>query len=45
MNSYLLIGLKSLINHNDLEKHGISRYVQYKKLNTEQADWLASHFE
>jgi len=33
------------LNHDDLEEHGISRYVQYKKLNTEQADWLASHFE
>ena len=33
------------LNHDDLEKHGISRYVQYKKLSSEQADWLASHFE
>lgn len=33
------------LDHDDLEKHGISRYVQYKKLNTEQADWLASHFK
>ena len=33
------------LDHDDLEKHGISRYVQYKKLSAEQADWLASHFE
>lgn len=33
------------LDHDDLEQHGISRYVQYKKLNKEQADWLASHFE
>ena len=33
------------LDHDDLEKHGISRYVQYKKLNEEQAEWLASHFE
>ena len=34
------------LDYDDLEKHGISRYVQiYKKLNKEQSDWLASHFE
>ncbi|MBO7581208.1 MAG: hypothetical protein J6T38_06800 [Bacteroidaceae bacterium] len=33
------------LDHDDLEQHGISRYVQYKKLSKEQADWLASHFE
>lgn len=33
------------LDHDDLEEHGISRYVQYKKLSAEQADWLASHFE
>lgn len=33
------------LDRNDLEKHGISRYVQYKRLSPEQADWLASHFE
>ena len=33
------------LDHDDLEKHGISRYVQYKKLKAEQASWLASHFE
>jgi hypothetical protein len=32
------------LNHDDLEKHGISRYVQYKKLNQEQAEWLEKHF-
>ena len=33
------------LDHDDLEQHDISRYVQYKKLSKEQADWLASHFE
>ena len=28
------------LGHDDLEEHGISRYVQYKKLNEEQAEWL-----
>ena len=32
------------LDHDDLEKHGISRYVQYKKLNEEQAEWLEKHF-
>lgn len=32
------------LDHDDLEKHGISRYVQYKKLNKEQAEWLEKHF-
>ncbi|MBP5716965.1 MAG: hypothetical protein J6W69_07600 [Bacteroidales bacterium] len=32
------------LDRNDLEAHGISRYVQYKKLSPEQATWLASHF-
>ena len=32
------------LDHDDLEKHGISRYVQYKKLNQEQAEWLEKHF-
>ena len=35
----------SELDHDDLEAHGISRYVQYKKLDKEQAEWLASHFE
>ena len=33
------------LDHDDLEKHGISRHVQYKKLSKDQSDWLASHFE
>lgn len=33
------------LDHDDLEAHGISLYVQYKKLDSEKADWLASHFE
>ena len=33
------------LDHDDLEKHGISRHVQYKRLSAEQANWLASHFE
>lgn len=32
------------LDHDDLEKYGISRYVQYKKLNEEQANWLEKHF-
>jgi hypothetical protein len=32
------------LDHDDLEKHGISRYVQYKKLKEEQAEWLEKHF-
>ena len=32
------------LDHDDLEKHGISRYVQYKKLNEEQIEWLEKHF-
>lgn len=32
------------LTHEDLENHGISRFVQYKILNTEQADWLNRHF-
>ena len=32
------------LDHNELEEHGISRYVQYKKLTEEQEQWLASHF-
>ncbi len=32
------------LGRDELEDHGISRYVQYKKLNEEQAEWLASHF-
>lgn len=32
------------LGHEDLEKHGISRYVQYKKLNEKQANWLEKHF-
>ncbi len=33
------------LDHDELEEHGISRYVQYKRLTEEQAQWLASHFE
>ena len=29
----------------ELEQHGISRYVQYKKLDKEQAQWIDSFFE
>lgn len=32
------------LDHNDLEAHGISRYVQYKRLSIEQAEWLDSYF-
>ena len=32
------------LDHDDLEKHGISRHVQYKRLTTEQAEWLEEHF-
>ena len=32
------------LDHDDLEKHGISRFVQYKKLNEQQANWLEKHF-
>ena len=32
------------LDRNELEEHGISRYVQYKRLTDEQAEWLASHF-
>ena len=33
------------LDHDDLEEHGISRYVKYKKLSAEQAEWLASYFQ
>lgn len=33
------------LGRDELEEHGISRYVQYKRLTEEQAGWLASHFE
>ncbi len=29
----------------ELESHGISRHVQYKLLDDEQASWLESHFD
>ena len=32
------------LGRDDLEKHDISRYVQYKKLSFEQAEWIESFF-
>lgn len=32
------------LGRDDLESHGISRYVQYKKLSREQAEWIDSFF-
>ncbi len=32
------------LDRDELESHGISRYVQYKKLTEEQTEWLASYF-
>ena len=33
------------LDRDELEEHGISRYVQYKRLTIEQAEWLSSHFQ
>ena len=33
------------LDRDELEEHGISRYVQYKRLTIDQAEWLSSHFE
>ena len=33
------------LGRDDLETHGISRYVQYKHLTKDQADWLDGFFK
>ncbi len=43
MNSYILIGIESFIDHiGSIRDMGIAYWK--KKLNEEQAEWLASHF-